>query len=56
MARSYLSKVYASESDRSIRKRIDEAIEKADCYYVYDAVFRYVVSVNLKGVVYSFVA
>lgn len=44
MARTYLAKVYVKESERSVRKRIDAAIEKADAYYVYDAVFRYVVS------------
>ncbi|KAI6231946.1 hypothetical protein M3Y95_00435200 [Aphelenchoides besseyi] len=42
MARTYLAKVYASESEKSIKKRINEAIEKADVYYVYDAIFRYV--------------
>lgn len=43
MAKTYLAKIYSNESERSIKKRIDEAIEKADSYYIYDAVFRYVV-------------
>lgn len=45
MARTYLAKVYSNESTRSIKKRIEEAIEKADAYYIYDAVFRYIVSI-----------
>jgi intraflagellar transport protein 122 len=60
MARVYLAKVYSNENEKSIRKRIEAAIEKADAYYVYDAVFRYVVSLlillglncSLDGTVY----
>jgi intraflagellar transport protein 122 len=44
MAHTYLSRVYSKESDKSIKNRINEAIEKADIYYAYDSVFRYVVS------------
>lgn len=48
MARTYLARVYAQESEKSIKKRIAEAIEKADAYYAYDSIFRYVVSSLLK--------
>ncbi|KAI6240597.1 hypothetical protein M3Y99_00428900 [Aphelenchoides fujianensis] len=42
MARTYLARVYAQESEKSVKKRIAEAIEKADAYYAYDSIFRYV--------------
>ena len=44
IGRSYLARLHADENEATLQRRVEAALARADAYYAYDPVFRYVVS------------
>lgn len=48
MGRSqHTAKEYANEKSNNVNKALTEMLHKSDCYYVYNYIYKYVVSVDL---------